>query len=262
MAERSITVTCCELRDQAADMASDWESLKHHCQQQETELLLLPEMPFYPWLATAREYDPDLWKRSVEQHETWISRLAELQVPIVLGTRPIIESGKNFNEGFVWTESLGYQPVHRKCFLPDEEFFWEAKWYQRGDGQFELFQVDGINIGFLICTEMWFLEHARAYGRNDAHILVCPRATGLASADKWLAGGRAAATCSGAFCLSSNRGGNGPEGFQWGSNAWIIHPEEADVLAVSSGDEPFVSQTVQLADAVQAKSTYPRYVLE
>ncbi len=262
MDTRSLTLTCCELDDKPEALAGQWEQLVHHCQQQQTDLLLLPEMPFSPWLAETPDYDPDLWNQAVAHHDSWISRLAELQVDIVLGTRPITESGQNFNEGFVWTQLSGYRAIHRKYYLPNEEYFWEAKWYQRGPRQFDLIEINGIRIGFLICTEMWFLEHARAYGQAGAHILACPRATGLASASKWVAGGRAAATCSGAFCLSANRGGTGADGFKWGSHAWIIHPEEADVLAVSSADEPFITQTVDLDDAVQAKSTYPRYVLE
>ena len=219
-------------------------------------------MPFSPWLAFRAEADPVLWEQAVADHENWLQRLSELDVEIVLGTRPVIENGQPFNEGFVWTMESGYQPIHRKYYLPNEEYFWEAAWYQCGPKSFEAIDVKGIKIGFLICTELWFLEHARAYGKAGVQILACPRATGLASASKWIAGGRAAATCSGAFCISSNRGGSEPDGFDWGSHAWIVHPEEAEILDVSSSERPFITQTVNLNDSNAAKSSYPRYVLE
>jgi N-carbamoylputrescine amidase len=84
----------------------------------------------------------------------------------------------------------------------------------------------------------------------------------MASSGKWLAGGRAAAVMSGAFCLSSNRSGIDATGFEWGGHGWIIEPEEGDVLAVTDRGQPFVTVDIDLAVADTAKRTYPRYVTE
>src|SRR6185436_14639099 len=94
--------------------------------------------------------------------------------------------------------------AHTKYYLPNETGFWEATWYERGDGVFAPIQADGLTIGLMICTDLWFFEKARAYGKHGIHLLANPRATMKSSVDKWLVGGRAAAVTSGAFCLSSN----------------------------------------------------------
>ena len=258
----SLRVTTCELRNDPSQLLNDWEALKTHCQNAETDMVLLPEMPFSPWLAASPNADKQAWKEACSKHDEWLERLPELEAGIVAGTRPVVLEDKALNEAFIWTGEKGYQAIHHKYYLPKEAYFWEASWYERGQKQFDVADVKGIKLGFLICTEMWFLEHARQYAKEGIQLLLCPRATGLTSASKWLAGGRTAATCSGAFCLSSNRGGSEPDGFAWGSHAWIIHPEEADVLAVSSNSEPFITQTINLADANKAKTSYPRYVLE
>ena len=106
-----------------------------------------------------------------------------------------------------------------------------------------------------------FFEWARHYARSRADLLCVPRATPHGSTDKWLAGGQAAAVCSGAYCLSSNLWA--PEGGaeNLGGLAWIIDPE-GEVLATTDLDNPFATAEIDLDLARQSKSTYPRYVPE
>ena len=98
----------------------------------------------------------------------------------------------------------GYKAVHHKYYLPDEKGWWEATWYERGEKDFTVTRTSLAKIGFLICTELWFGAHAREYALQGIDLLVCPRATGSFSTDKWIAGGRTAAVVSEAYSLSSN----------------------------------------------------------
>ena len=218
--------------------------------------MLLPEMPFSPWIAAAKPFDLQKWESSVSEHERWVGRLGELAPASVLGSRTVVQRR---NEGFVW-DSQGYRGVHDKYYLPEEEGFWEATWYERGEPDFTAAETKSIKVGFAICTEIWFTEHARHYARQAIHILACPRATELATVDKWIAGGRTAAVMAGAFCISSNRGGVG-SGIRWGGSGWIIDPD-GDVLGLTSSEDPFITLDLNLDAAVRAKGTYPRYVSE
>jgi N-carbamoylputrescine amidase len=137
-------------------------------------------------------------------HDRWMSRLTELTPAMVMSSRPVISEGKHLNEAFVWDEVTGYKAVHHKYYLPDEEGWWEATWYERGEKDFTVIQSRRARIGFLICTELWFNLHAREYAKQGIELLVCPRATEITSTDKWIAGGRTAAVVSGAYCISSN----------------------------------------------------------
>ncbi len=219
-------VTVCELRNDARGFESDWRRLAEHVARNRSDLVLLPEVPFSPWLAASRPANPSAWERAVRDHETWLDRLPELGAETVLGTRPVIVHGRNLNQSFVWERDGGeIGPLHHKRYLPEEEAFWEASWYSPGAGEFEPVDANGIRIGFLICTELWFFHHGREYGRLGVDLLASPRATLLPSADKWLAGGRAAAVVSGAFCLSSNFSGPAGSNADWGGQGWIIEPE-------------------------------------
>lgn len=255
-------VTVCELGNDPAVFKTDWQSLVEHVRAEASDLVLLPEMPFYPWPAHTDQVDAEVWQAAVDAHDRWLRRLSELAPATVLGSRPVVRGGSRLNEGFVWIPESGYEAAHHKYYLPDEAGFWEASWYQRGDGDFAAIQVGPIEVGFLICTELWFSEHARAYARQGVHLLACPRATPLSSVDKWIAGGRTAAVVAGAYCLSSNRGGSDGLGAEWAGAGWIVEPEEGQVLGTTSQSRPFLTREIDLAVAEAAKKTYPRYVPE
>jgi N-carbamoylputrescine amidase len=255
-------VTVCQLRNEAGDLAQDWDRLVAHVGQEGSDLVLLPEMPFYPWVAWTRQFDPAVWLASVKAHDAWMQRLTELAPAVVLGSRPVIRGGRHLNEGFLWEAGAGYRAVHAKYYLPDEPGFWEASWYERGDSEFIATQCGEVKVGYMICTEIWFAEHARSYGKEGAHLLLCPRGTPMSSADKWVAGGRTAAVVSGAYCLSSNRGGVDAQGMEWAGTGWIVEPEEGEVLGLTSVEQPFLTREIDLKVADRAKETYPRYVLE
>jgi len=253
-----VRVTVCELRDDLRGFAEDWAALVMHVQAESSELVLLPEMPFCPWFALTPEFSATIWQNAVEAHARWLTRLPELGVATVIGTRPVTRNGLRLNEGFMWQAAHGYQVVHDKYYLPEDEGFWEASWYQRGAEQFELSEAAGIRFGLVICTELWFLQRARSYGLAGAHFIATPRATGKPTTDKWLAGGRVQAVVSGAYSLSSNHVSEDPN-VDLGGQGWVIDPD-GQVLAVTSRQQPFATVEIDIARAEAAKQTYPRYV--
>ncbi len=254
-------VTVCELHNDSELLRRDWNLLTDHVQSEKSEIVLLPEMPFYSWIAWEKKFDPQIWQAAIDAHNDWHKKLTNLSPALVIGTRPVNNNGKRLNEGFIWDAGNGYQSVHHKYYLPDENCFWEASWYGRGNLNFKSFQSKKVKFGMMICTEMWFTEHARTFAKDGVHILVSPRATDVSTIDKWLAGGRAAAVMSGAYCISSNRCGIDHNGMPWAGNGWIIDPD-GKILATTSEKEPNITLDIELEIAENAKTTYPRYVLE
>lgn len=253
-------VTVCELDNDMQKLEDLWLALKSHLAAHQSDLLLLPEMPFHAWLADSPDADPDQWAEAVASHHRWMARFAELPKMTIAGSRPILENGLPFNEAYIWDAVNGYQPVHRKYYLPDEEFFWEATWCRRGAGDFRLVETAVGKIGFLICTEMWFTRHARDYADAGMQLLLVPRATLMENVEKWIVGGRAAAVVSGAYCLSSNIAGFSASGAEYGAHGWIIEPEAGELLGVTQSEHPFLTIDISLDRADAAKRSYPRYV--
>ena len=255
-------VTVCQIDNRQDQVVPMLEKLSIHIQEHRSDFLLLPEMCFSDWLAADPAPKLEYWYRAVKDHENQISKLAELGAKAVMGTRPIVrENGSLRNEAYIWSENSGAQPVHEKYYLPDEEGYWENSWYDRGERCFDLCRCLGMRIGVQICTEMWFFEWARHYASSRADLLCVPRATPHGSVKKWLAGGQAAAVCSGAYCLSSNIWNPPGSKVDCGGLGWIISPE-GDILAETDEQSPFATVEVDLEFARLSKKTYPRYVPE
>ena len=141
-------VTVCQLRDDPAELESDWAGLVAHVRAEESNLVLLPEMPFSPWFATSRRFDPKVWAAAVAAHTAWEARLRDLAPAVVIASRPIDFGNERYNEGFVWDAETGIRGVHAKTFLPNEEGVWEASWYQRATPEFTPVQVFDAQVGF------------------------------------------------------------------------------------------------------------------
>jgi N-carbamoylputrescine amidase len=251
-------VTVCQMRDDRDAFDADWAALCAHTRREGSDLVLLPEMPFARWFAVVRAFDAAAWRDALDAHRRWEGRIGELGAPFVIATRPVARGVTRVNEAFLVTHA-GSRGLHDKRYLPDEEGYWEASWYQAGNGVFDPAELAPARLGVQICTEMWFLDVSRNYGLRGVELIVVPRATPATSRERWLVGGRAAAIVSGAFCLSSNRSGVSSAGDEFAGLGWIIDPD-GDVMAATSDREPFVTRDLDLQYAAAAKTTYPRYV--
>jgi predicted amidohydrolase len=243
-------ITVCQLHNEREAFAVDWDRLVAHVKAQRSDLVLLPEMPFFPWFPTPREFDAAVWRAAVAAHDAWEKRLSELMPAVTLGTRPVDFGALRYNAGFMWNEEEGItETIHVKSCLSDEEGSWETTWYEKAAPDFESATAGAVRVGMLIGLELWMPDAARTYGEDNVHIVAIPRVDRsvdpdecASSAQEWLAGGRAAALESGAFCVSSSRGGHlNPVG----GPGWILAPD-GKTLARTSDKEPFVTAEVDL----------------
>lgn len=66
--------------------------------------------------------------------------------------------------------------TYAKRELPNYQVFDEYRYFTRGQGTC-VFQVEGINVGLLICEDAWFEEPARLARASGAQVLVVPNAS-------------------------------------------------------------------------------------
>jgi N-carbamoylputrescine amidase len=254
----TMRITVCQLDTRDGHRTAGLADLTEHVVRSRSDVVVLPEMPFSHWLAADPVCDPARWQRSVTEHEEAITALAGLGATTVVASRP---TPRRRNEAFVWSATSGAVGIREKYYLPDEEGYWEATWYDRGERRFDSCRVGPARAGVLLCSELWFLEWARHYARSGVELLCVPRATPSETLDKWLAAGRTAAVCAGAYCVSSNHWGPVGSEVQHGGAGWVISPDGV-VLAVTDEDEPVATVEIDLELARKAKHTYPRYVRE
>ena len=223
------------------------------------DVLVLNEMPFGSWIASGPTRDERVLSASHQAHDHGISRLDELGIPMVISTRSAIRDGRSVNEGFVWTAGGGLQTAHTKQFFPNEPGYYEARWFERGNAKFGVVDARGLKIAFLICTDLWFLEWARHYGKLGADLIVVPRATPRSTLERWKTAAATAAMVSGCYVASSNRVGRDPQGMAFGGRGWIFDPSGRQ-LASTSARRPLAVATIDTVVSQTAKREYPQYV--
>ena len=100
--------TVCELPNDQVALEKAWEKLVDHVHQQKSEFVLLPEMPFFRWLAHTQDVDRIQWEQAVKSHEDWLTKLEALGPAVVAGTRPVVLDGKPQNAGYIWESGKGH----------------------------------------------------------------------------------------------------------------------------------------------------------
>jgi N-carbamoylputrescine amidase len=234
---------------------AQWSELKDAITAARPDILVTNELPFGPWLAEAAVFSEDAAHLGIRVHENGLKGLIDLNVPAVISSRPVWSGKRLANEAFV-VENGVVRPLHRKQYFPNEPGWFESEWYS-GDGSgFEAADVLGLKVGVLLCTEAMFNEHARAYGRQNASLIVIPRASGV-NIESWKIAGAMASLVSGAYVVSSNRIGRSEGGTQFGAYA----PQGLLLAAMTWTD---LVKTVDLDPkvAVLARRDYPCYVPE
>ncbi|MFC7072439.1 carbon-nitrogen hydrolase family protein [Halovenus rubra] len=256
-----VTITVCELPDfEAQSFETQFDALVEHTRSHDSDIVVLPEMPFSPWLAASKPSDSvdTAWADAEITHEQWQDKLDAFETTTVVYSRPATRDGRRVNEGVIRTHDQT-RGVHLKHYLPDEPGFWEATWYEAGGQEFEPVACAGIKSGLLVCTDLWASNEIREYAQADVGLLINPRVTERRTTEKWLAGSQTMGVLAGAYLASSNRAG-AADGVTFGGNGWVISPD-GSVLARTDSDHPFATTEIDPDIAESAKSTYPRDAL-
>lgn len=250
----------CELPDYSLGLSDALEALEEHVRKERSDVVVLPEMPFVPWLASSDQFDEHSWRDALTADVAGLETLERLGAAYVISSK-LTESvvGRRTNDAFTWSREGGLHAGHSKTKLPQETGYWEKTWFTPGEQMPGLREMAGLRCGTLLCTELWYADFALRLGRGGAHLIGVPRATTAVWADRWTLAGRFAAVASGGFVASSNRSGPTDSGPVFGGGGWVIDPS-GDVLAETSASHPVVTVEIRLAEAERAKASYPRYV--
>jgi N-carbamoylputrescine amidase len=238
---------------------AEWGELKDSVTAARPDILVTNELPFGPWLADAAVFSQDEAQLSVRAHEKGLEGLIDLDLPAVISSRPVWNGKRLANEAFVLENGV-VRPLHRKQYFPNEPGWFESEWYA-GDGSgFGVAEVLGIRVGVLLCTDAMFNERARAYGKQNASLIVIPRASGTET-ESWKIAGAMASLVSGAYVVSSNRSGHSRGCTHFGGGGFAYAPQ-GQLLALTTPANPLQTLDLDLELPAIAQRAYPCYVPE
>jgi N-carbamoylputrescine amidase len=238
---------------------AQWGTLKDSVTAARPDLLVTNELPFGPWIAEGAAFSKEDAQLSLRAHEKGLEGLIDLALAAVISSRPVWNGKRLANEAFVLENGV-VRPLHRKQYFPNEPGWFESAWYSGDDSGFEVAEVLGTRIGVLLCTEAMFNEHARAYGKQKASLIVVPRASGM-NIESWKIAGAMASLVSGAYVVSSNRVGRSRGGTQFGGGGFAYAPQ-GRLVAVTSPANPLGTLELDQEISASAQGDYPCYVPE
>ena len=242
----------------------EWIKLASKITKTTPDILVTNEMPFGQWLAASQNYEQEDAMRSVKIHEEGLKVLKALNIPIVLSSRPLFFNTpslekKLVNEGFALVDGE-YKFAHQKHYFPQEPGFYEETWFSTNQKGFEPILVNGLSVGFMLCTEVMFNEWARHYRRQGAQLIIVPRAS-EASIKNWKTAASMAAIVSGCYVVSSNRVGIANSQLEFGGKGFAFAPDGTQISETSKTD-PVVSFELDTSLVQQCQTQYPCYVSE
>jgi len=259
MQAAKIKVAFVELPEGLMPGTDAWEQFAQRVGAARPDVLVMNELPFGAWIAASPQYDDAVAAESVRVHEQGLDALRALEVPLVLGSRPIHDGDHLANEGFAIVEGE-YRRVHDKQYLPAEPGFHEATWFAPRERGFEPLRVGALCVGMFLCTDLMFNEWARHYRRCAVNLIVVPRATEAAHR-RWLTAGAMAAIVSGCYVVSSNRTGRGADGTRFGGKGFAFAPD-GELIAETTADEPLATVDIDIDRVLRQQREYPCYVPE
>ncbi|HEY6456661.1 MAG TPA: hypothetical protein VIY90_15415 [Steroidobacteraceae bacterium] len=225
-------ITVCQLHNAAEALEDDWRRLLAHTRSQASELLLLPEMPFSPWLARSASFRAQSWAAAIDAHDRFEARFAELGATSVAATRPVDFGNGRHDVAFLWDARHGTRTIHAKSQLENREGAWEPIWYVSSPADYTSVEIAASRCAFLIGAELLATQAIEQYERDGVTLMLTPRSTPQADLKRWLEVARSAARQGHAFSASSNRAPDGA--------GWVID-SEGNVIAVTDEARPFVT---------------------
>jgi len=155
----------------------------HTAYAQGARLVVTPELSICGYPAE------DLWLRpafmaACDDAVKWVAReLAGLKGLHVVVGHPhgsslksrSVQVQQRYNAASVLSEGRVLE-TYAKRELPNYQVFDEYRYFTRGQGTC-VFQVEGVNIGLLICEDAWFEEPAQLALASGAQVLVVPNAS-------------------------------------------------------------------------------------
>jgi N-carbamoylputrescine amidase len=253
----SVRISFVEWPENLSADSKIWDRLKRSVAAARPDILLTNELPFGSWIARRARFSRKDADASIAVHDAGLARLIDLQVPAIISSRPVWNGTRLANEAFV-LQSRTILPLHRKQYFPNEPGWFESNWYRGDDSGYSVTKIRGIKVGVLLCTEAMFNEHARAYGKAGASLIVIPRASGMRT-ETWKIAGAMASLVSGAYVVSSNRVGHSQTSPRFGGQGFAYAPQ-ARLLSETNAKNPI--QTIELnpATSKSARREYPCYV--
>lgn len=228
------------------------------CRDRGAELAILPELPLNAWSPFRRvAHDDDAEPPDGPRERLQAEAARSAGIGLIGGViRRDQATGRRFNTALVFSARGSLIGTYAKCHLPQEPGFWETSHYQPGIEPSPVFRDFSMPFGVQICSDINRPEGCHLLGAMGAEFVAAPRATELATWERWRTVIRANALTSALHVISVNR--PGPEhGVLMGGPSIAVAPD-GRVLVESL--DPVSEVRIDRHAIQKARIDYPGYL--
>jgi predicted amidohydrolase len=225
---------------------------------QGADIAVLPELPLNPWSpATKTPRDDDAESPGGPRATMQANAARAVGIGLVGGAivrDPV--SNVRYNTALIYDAAGAQMASYCKLHIPEEPGFWESSHYEPGLTPPVPIAGFSLPIGVQICSDINRPEGSHLLGAAGAMAILAPRATELATYDRWRVVFQANALTSCAFVLSVNR----PEPEQdvlIGGPSIAVAPNGRVMLETT---DAVGVVTLDSAKITQARLDYPGYL--
>ena len=220
------------------------------------DLAVLPEIACNSWSPSTKNVRDEDAEELGGARCTMQSEAAKEVGIGLIGAAILEQNGERYNTCLFWDEDGELLGTYQKHHLPEEEGFWETSHYSHGIEGFPVFKFRGFNIGIQICSDMNRPQGSHLLAAAGADVIVGPRASELATYDRWRPVWIANALTTGCYVCSVNRP-NPEDGVLIGGASIAVAPS-GEVVAESCN--AITVFTMRQSTIEEARIEYPGYL--
>jgi len=202
------------------------------------DLLVLPELFATGYLFASRDAAAALAEPVPGGQTTRaLADIARARQAFLVGSLVEADATRLYNTAVI-VGPHGFVGRHRKVHLPEIE----RRFFDAGEGADDLFDLDGVRVGLVICFESWFPELCRHLALAGADILCHPANFGGTMSPAVI---RTRAIENMVFTITANRIGAEGEGEQpatFRGESLVVDPEGTILLQADGGEQLGLSE--------------------
>jgi predicted amidohydrolase len=168
--------------ESSSNKKANLEKLKYwvkKARKLDTDLIVFPEIyMFYGGPNITKE---ELYENAETFEDPWVKEVGKIasaeEINIIVGIYEKDPLNKKVYNTAVFINELGELiGYYRKSLLFDAFTYKESRKVDYGNGPYNIYRIQDINIGILICYELRFPEISRTYAFKGADLLIVPTA--------------------------------------------------------------------------------------
>ncbi|MAI62864.1 MAG: hypothetical protein CBB87_10355 [Micavibrio sp. TMED27] len=153
MSSAPLSISLAQINPTVGDLRGNIDKIRQYWKSSEGDIIVFPELSVCGYPPEDLLLKPSFIDNTRTYIENLIGEMSEHPAAALI-PYPIAENGKLYN-GFIIAQAGKVLHKQFKVKLPNYGVFDEKRYFNEGTAELKPFKYKGVNIGFLICEDLW-----------------------------------------------------------------------------------------------------------